>query len=90
MTPTLCQRCDQPLRGPEQHATPEECFKWMQATLAEVRFACLSIERGIAECQLAKHFPDQAAGRTDFCRKDFFKAMSGVRVISKIVMGGAP
>ena len=90
MTQTLCQRCDQPLRGPLQHESREQCFSAMQATLAEVRFAVLSIERGIAECQLAKHFPDQAAGRTDFCRKDFFKAMSGVRVLSKIVMGGAP
>lgn len=82
---TLCQRCDQPIKGTVQHTSTEECFKWMQATLAEVRFACLTVERGIAECQLAKHFPEKAAGKSDLCRRDFFKAMSGVKVIAKIV-----
>ena len=48
MTQTLCQRCDQPLRGPLQHESREQCFTAMQATLAEVRFAVLSVERGIA------------------------------------------
>ena len=84
---TLCQRCDQPLRGPLQHESREQCFGAMKATLAEVRFAVLSVERGIAECQMAKHFPEEAAGKSDFCRRDFFKAMSGVQVIAKIVGG---
>ncbi len=85
MTP--CQRCDQPIKGNVQHASTEECFKWMQATLAEVRFACLTVERGIAECQMAKHFPYRPAGGSDYCWRDGIKALTGVLVISQIVGG---